>query len=131
MAWNDAIKAEWDRRRSRLSARWLVSMQNLKKLRVITDGPSDALREAIRAHSNDDNVVNKMLKDAHLIEAAMETDGRVASLDENARGHFARLAASFDSLRKIVWVNPALEEEQAVEWLEDGAPNERWRRLKP
>jgi hypothetical protein len=131
MAWNEAIKAEWDRRQSRLSARWLVSMENLRKLRITTEASSEALREAICGHSDDENVVAKMLEDAHLIEAAMETDWRVASLDDNARGHFARLAANFDSLRKIVWVNPAIEEEQAVEWLMEGAPNERSRRLKP
>lgn len=106
-------------------------MEKLKKLRTVEGFSSDELREAIRRHSDDVNVVTKMLEDVHLIEAAIATAWRIASLDENARGHFARLAADFDSLRKLVWVNPAIEEEEAVEWLHAGAPNERSRRLKP
>ncbi len=71
-----------------------------------------------------------MLKDAHLIEAALATDSRIASLDETVRGHFSRLAASFAPLRRIMWVNPVTEGEKAVEWLEAGAKAERARRLK-
>jgi hypothetical protein len=72
-----------------------------------------------------------MLKDAHLIEAAFVTDSHVASSDEAVRGHFRRLAATYHSLRRVVWVNPVIEDEQIVEWLEDGARNKPSRRLKP
>jgi len=72
-----------------------------------------------------------MLKDAHLYEAALATDLRIASWDENSHGHFRRLAATFDPLQRILWVNPVTEGERAVEWLESGAPAQRSRRLKP
>jgi hypothetical protein len=131
MAWNEAIKAEWDRHKSRFAAAWLVTMLNLRKLRPVPDEPLEVLREAIDGHSEDANVVAILLKDAHLIEAALAADLRVASLDETVRGHFRRLAATHQPLRQIVWVNPAIEREQVIEWLKAGARLERARRLRP
>ena len=74
--------------------------------------------------------VDRYAKDAGF-EAAFATDLRIASWDENARGHFGRLAANFAPLQKIIWVNPVIEGERAVQWLEAGAKAQRWRRLKP
>lgn len=129
MAWSEAIKAEWDRHRSIFAGQWLVSMMNLKKLRPVKDESSEALREAIAEHSRDENIADIMLKDAHLIEAALATDLSIAALDDTARGHFSRLAASYEALRQIIWVNPSIEEEQVIEWLNTGAPAERSRWL--
>ncbi len=131
MAWNRAIKAEWDRHESRFAAAWLVTMANLGKLRPVTDEPLEELRQAIGDHSRDRGVKRNMVKDAHLVEAAFASDSRIASLDENARGHFRRLAATYVTLRRIHWVNPAVEAEQVVAWLEDGARLERSRYLRP
>jgi hypothetical protein len=130
LTWSDAIQEEWNRHQSVFASRWLVSMMNLRKLRSTPDAPSEALRAAIQAHS-DPNVVALMLKDAHLVEAAMETDWRVASLDERVRGHLRKLTGKFGLLRGIIWVNPDLEEDKAIEWIEDGAPSDRSRRLRP
>lgn len=131
MAWSEAIKAEWDKHQSPFAAQWLVSMMNLQKLRPVKDELSEELRNAIEEHSEDQNVVAIMLKDAHLIEAALATDLRLAARDDTARGHFSRLAATLDSLRRVIWVNPDIDDEQAIDWLENGARPERGRRLKP
>jgi hypothetical protein len=130
MAWSEAIVAEWNKHTRDFAAQWLVSMRNLRKLRRVQHEMLQELREAIQEHSKNRNVVERMLKDVHLVEAALATDRRVASWDDNARGHFSRLAASFAPLRSIMWVNPVTESEQAIEWLEQGAPDERGRRLK-
>jgi hypothetical protein len=130
MAWSETIKAEWDRHRSSFAAQWLVTMMNLKKLRRIKAEALDELRSAIQEHSEDQNVIRIMLKDAHLIEAALATDARIASLDDTARGHFRRLAASHEPVRRVIWVNPAVPAEQAIEWLEGGALAQPARRLK-
>ena len=73
MAWNEAIKAEWDKHQSKEAAQWLVTMMNLKKLRPVKDERLDELREAIEEHSKDKNVVRIMFKDAHLVEADVHT----------------------------------------------------------
>jgi hypothetical protein len=130
IAWSLAIKAEWDKHQGAFAAQWRTSMTDLKKLIPVADELVQELREAIEGHAEDQSVVAIMLKDAHLIEAALATDSRLSSLDENARGHFSRLAATYSDIRPIIWVNPDVAEERGVEWLEDGAPAERFRRLK-
>jgi len=105
-------------------------MRRIGKLRPVQDESLAEFREAIHEHSSDRHVVAKMLKDAHLFEAALATDLRIASLDTNAHDHFGRLAATYDPLRPIIWVDPDTEGEKAVEWLEDGAPAKPSRRLR-
>jgi hypothetical protein len=131
MAWSEKIKAEWDKHQSTFAGQWLVSMMAIQKLRTVRDEPVGELREAVQGHSSEEGVVAVMLKDVHLIEAALATDLRVASLDDTVRGHFCRFAGQFAALREVLWVNPAIEEEQAIEWLENGARAERSRKLKP
>jgi hypothetical protein len=130
MAWNRAIKAEWDEHQSLFATQWLVTMVNLQKLWHVKDERLEELRKAIEGHSVDQNVTAVVLKDCHLVEAALVTDRRIASLDEQLRGHLTDLAAAVQALRPILWVNPAIAEEGAVEWLEKGAPSERRRRLR-
>jgi len=91
IAWNPAIKAEWDKHRSKFAADWFLKMFNLRKVRIIPDNEIEALRDAIRANSNDAAVVALMLKDARLIEAAVATNCRVASLDEAVRVMFPKI----------------------------------------
>jgi hypothetical protein len=130
MAWSEAISAEWDRHKKGFAVQWLVSLTNLRKLRYVQDETQKELREAIEQQSKDRGTVQKMLDDAHLFEAALATDLRLASLDEKARGHFSGLSATFASLRPIMWVNPDTEGKRAVKWLEEGAKAQRSRRLR-
>jgi hypothetical protein len=134
IAWTEPIKLEWDKHASVFASQWRVSMLNLdkrrEKLRRLKDAPSSEIRESIQKQCTDGEILAILLKDCHLIEAALETDLRVASLDEQVRRHLAALAAAVETLRPIIWVNPAVAEEEAVEWLEKGAPAEKKRRLK-
>jgi hypothetical protein len=68
-------------------------------------------------------------KDRHLIEAALATDRRVASLDDHVRQHLRDHAAKLSEVQSISWVNPIKCEETRVAWLESGAPDERSRTL--
>jgi hypothetical protein len=130
MAWSEAIQSEWNRHQSVFARQWLVSMMKLRKLRAVQEEQSAELREAIEQHSTDPKIVERMLKDTHLFEAALETDLRIVSGDENAHGHFRQLAVTFAPLPPILWVNPVTEGEKAMRWLEEGTPAQRSRRLK-
>jgi hypothetical protein len=70
-----------------------------------------------------------MLKDIHLLEAAMVTDWRISSLNELDRERFALLSKSVAEIRDIVWTNPNAQEENCIEWLKKGAPAEAHRKL--
>jgi hypothetical protein len=80
--------------------------------------------------SSNAGVVEAMLKDAHLIEAARATDRRVAALDETVRGHFGRMTTTYSKLLQILWVNHVLEGVTCFEWLESGAEEEADRQLR-
>jgi hypothetical protein len=58
-----------------------------------------------------------ILKDAHLIEAALSADRIVASLDDNARALF-----HIAELNVVTWVNPVSATARIRAWLEEGAP---------
>jgi len=66
-----------------------------------------------------------MEKDRILIEAALISDKRVASLDDTVRDHFRRHRTRLAEVRAICWVNPDLYHAEVCEWLQSGAPIER------
>jgi hypothetical protein len=130
VAWNDAIKAEWEKHQSTFAKTWFVSMFSLRKVRRVPDEPLDTFREAVEAHSDDAGVVAVMLKDAHLVEAALASDLRIASLDDTVRGHFCRMSSTCQELRQVFWVNPTTPDEGCIPWIESGAPDESSRTLR-
>lgn len=70
----------------------------------------------------DQGMINLLLKDVHMIEAAFATEKRIISTDDKARKHFGlQILESYNKLREILWVNPEKPEEKCVEWLENGA----------
>jgi ABC-type iron transport system FetAB ATPase subunit len=70
-----------------------------------------------------------MLKDVHLLEAALATDEIVVALDETVRGLFIEAVISVGEIRNVVWVNPDRADEEPLIWLEGGAKPDKKRRL--
>jgi hypothetical protein len=123
------IRSEWDKHQSRFASDWRVSMVRIRKIDVSSIDADDELRRRIGEVAPDESIARIMLKDAHLIEAAVAADRIVVSLDDAVRRHFARASAGLDSLREIVWVNPNSTAEGPIQWLEDGAKDDSWRKL--
>jgi hypothetical protein len=121
------LSGEWRRHRSRYSAVWQRRMISRKKFKV--DSVRAPLKEAVEDLDLPDGQRLDLLKDLHLVEMALQTDGRVASLDESARGLFARASTSLRDLRSLTWVNPMRSEDGAIEWLEKMCPREPERSL--
>ena len=74
-------------------------------------------------------VIQAMLEDLHLVEAALATEQTVISADNKVRGHYGRVAPDVEALRDICWVNPCLAAEEPTLWLRQGAPAEPARKL--
>ena len=125
IAWTEKIKIECDKHDSLFPRQWRVTMLNLSKLRSANDTRVSGIWERIQEHCDDAAILAIVQKDCHLVEAALATDRRIASLDEQVRGHLTALAAAVEDLRSIIWVNPAVAEEGAVEWLGKGAPGDK------
>ncbi len=128
---NGVVRAEWDKHQSKFAQAWLVSMFRMRKVRVVPDEPIDDLRDAIRDNFDDAGIVALLIKDVHLVEAALASDQRIASLDETARHHFGQATVFSNELAAIHWVNPTRESETVGDWLEAGMPQDPARCLHP
>src|SRR5438132_4366716 len=121
------MKVEWDNHQSRFARRWQRSMMAKRKLHII-DVVSDAgLRERISRVAAKAQDRDAMLKDAHLLEAAITHDRIVISLDESARVLFIAAAVSVGEIKRILWANPDRIEEDCAGWLARGARHEKKR----
>lgn len=128
LAWSALIDKEWAEHRSTFASTWLVAMIKRDKLHRIQS--SLQLSEAIDETELDQGVKDALIKDSHLVEVALETDKRIASLDDKARNHFSNLSQMIQAIGDILWTNPVHEDEDATKWLEDGAPDQSKRHLK-
>ena len=123
------IMEEWRAHQSGFARRWRVSMEARKKVERIDTATNVDLRSKIERAAGDEQRCAAMLKDSHLIEAALATDRTVISLDETARSLFTLMAQSVGEIKNIVWVNPDKVDEQPINWLGEGARPEKNRRL--
>lgn len=126
------IKEEWDNHQSIFANRWRYSMMSKGKLHFIkTDIDVDkTLREKINHAGANKKDLEAMLKDIHLIEAALKTDETVISGDERVRKLFASASSkSVSEIKNVVWVNPCYSQEESIQWLKKGAKTEKQRMI--
>ena len=123
------ISDEWNRNQSNFARLWRVSMVARKKMIPLYDISNDELRNKIQRINVSESNRKAMRKDIILIEAAIATDFTIIALDETVRKFYSKAANTVGELKIIVWVNPDYENEQPLIWLENGAKNEKKRRL--
>lgn len=124
------INDEWKRHQSHFALEWRASMDARRRVvRIDTSEQSQLKRKLTNTTENvDDNEV--MQKDFHLIQAALETDKTIISLDETARVLFAVSSQQVGEIRNIIWVNPErTAEELPTTWVKNGALPEVHRQL--
>ena len=125
---SEELEKEWDCHKSRASERWRAEMEDSKKVLRPTVEMDRMLRRAIKKMAGSFRVTTSLAKDAHLVEAARQTDKLVASADNRARNGFSQCKSAIPWLGDVVWVNPATDED-LVDWLEQGATSDSWRKL--
>lgn len=123
------IGMEWDRHSHPIARRWRKKMIGMRRVVKLAVDPDHGLAERIELANQPEKALDAMKKDMLLIDAARATDRRIVSLDDRARGYFSKASCSVGELGEILWVNPASEDERPVQWLEDGAPEERPRMI--
>ena len=123
------LSEEWDEHQSNFAAEWLGNMIATKRFRYIELPENKALYNEIEATAVREEDINAMLKDFHLLGAALATDQIIISRDEVIRGLFARASQQVREIRDIIWVNPDRAEEHPIAWLQNGAQPEAHRRL--
>jgi len=130
---------EWRRHRSEYSKQWLQEMYSRKRVTIRSEEETPASNFGVRIQRLvgrkigyeilSDAVCTIMLKDCHLLEAALNADQVVISLDDKVRFHFMAVSEVIAEITPIVWVNPNKAEEEVVAWLQAGAEPERHRQL--
>ncbi len=121
-----AIQAEWNQHQSGFARKWRSSMVARKKLILLNVVERQDIRQRVELENFTQDQKNAMLKDCHLVEAAISTDKRIISLDDAARNLFVVLSDNVADLQDVLWVNPVSDVDQVMSWIE-GAPNEaKW-----
>jgi len=116
------MQAEWNAHQSGYARTWRRSMVNKRKLVVLNAVKRHDIRSQIESLSVSANNKKAMLKDFHLIEAALASDCRVVSLDDTVKNLFSATTNSIPELRNILWVNPVSDDVKVIDWLKDDAP---------
>jgi hypothetical protein len=132
------LLAEWNKHRSRFFQSWLTQMFARKlqvqlsnadvhdaKLRADISSFARAEKDALKGEKDEE----EMLKDVLLLEAALATDERILSMNEADRNRFKAACEKIKAIREVIWVNPDIDEEACIEWLEKGAPPDEKRCL--
>ena len=123
------LSEEWDDHQSNFAAAWLGNMIATRRFHYIELPQNKALYDKIEATAITEKEINAMLKDFHLLGAALETDQTIISLEKCVQQLFARAAQQVLEIRDIIWVNPDRTEERPILWLQNGAPPEPHRQL--
>lgn len=129
MVMTPEISEEWNKHQSNFARTWRCSMMARRKIYPPPNIANSKLRTKLEHIPASPVAKAAMLKDIHLIEAALATDKIVVSLDETVRNFFNASAASLGELKTSVWLNPDKEEEEPIAWLENGAKPEKQRSI--
>ena len=129
IVWTPPIAAEWKRHASRFSRKWRVHMAARKKIDECVASPVAGLESRILAANNPGLFDEAIIKDLHLVFAAVATGSPIASRDATIRRRLANALKTCPELRELVWVDPADSKERPLEWLSSGALPSRERML--
>jgi hypothetical protein len=129
LAMSGTLLEEWKHHQSRFARGWLRSMYARRLVDELDIVDDVTFRGRIEHAASDVDIAAILLKDAHLIELALASEERILSLDDTARRHFHQAAQEIRELRRLCWANPAVADEQTVEWLLAGAHADRHRKL--
>ena len=122
------ISREWKKHASRYARTWQASMVARRKVNRPLVPAVSGFRAGLEANVSNATDRAAMLKDIHLLEAALATDNIVVSRDDSARGLFSKTARVVHAIRSTVWVNPAEEVDPRL-WLDNGAEPDQERML--
>lgn len=120
---------EWNRHEREFARRWRRRMVARKKVVFLGETLDEGFRESLAGSVELESEKRAVLKDAHLLEAALQADRIVISRDETVRTLFRQCCPAVQEIRSVLWANPENETEEVVPWLEGGARMETARRL--
>jgi hypothetical protein len=125
-----AVWEEWKKHRSGYAANWLRTMLARKLVVWLTDVTDPQLRVRLTKAVTKPKDREAMLKDTHLLEAALSTDERILSRNDAQRDQFAEVCDQIKEIEAVMWLNPVTHSEPCLDWLKEGAPDDNAHTLK-
>lgn len=114
------LQTEWDNHASVYSRKWQAAMLRRGKIVLVEAKERPGIRQKVlEKYEHATAKQDAVLKDFHLVEAAIEADRIVISLDNTVRDLFGGACDEDDKLSEIMWVHP--NDEDILDWLEKGA----------
>lgn len=124
------ISREWSKHQSKFAYTWRSRMVGKKKVEFIKDIENEKIRGGLEVCSIlSETKKSAVIKDLHLVEAAVQTDNLIVSNDDKMRANTVVLAHSCSEIHDIMWVNPTNENEKAIDWLIGGCYKEEFRTI--
>lgn len=116
------LVAEHKKHQSAFASRWRASMVSRKRWVPWAYQEDGKLREVLVAALPSEATAQlaAVLKDAHLLEAASATDGRVLSKDAKARNLFRRACPALGVNKTILWGDLTGSPEEVIDWVQIG-----------
>jgi hypothetical protein len=130
VVFNQECLDEWKKHASNYARDWLAGMHARKKVVRPEDlARNEELRSKLSQAAPSGSSRAAIEKDAHLVEAALQTDQIVISRDEIVRGLFRQCCPVVSQIRNVLWANPEIEAERVAPWLKGGAKEQPVRKL--
>ena len=105
-----SIKEEWATHQSRFSRAWQVQMYSRRKIGNPSGRDCAHLKEAIKSCAGvSEKQREAAVKDFLLIEAALNGDKIIFSIDKRAREVYCELSKTIRDFADIFWLNPIEE----------------------
>ena len=124
------LDGEWREWASPYSVLWRTKMVSRRRFIVLASEPEDSeVRFEALALAEDPIHEARIRKDLPLLLGALVTDRSIISVEKKIERNFVRLAERLPKVRDVIWVNPEVDEEKALQWLVAGAPFEAERCL--
>lgn len=117
------IAEEWHKHRSKFTHKWLTSMyaRRLVANEPVAVAELVALRQKTLNCCSTEKIREAVDKDWRLVEAALNCDKTIASLDDTMRGYLQNVAQTISQLQPLFWANPHFQHQAVMNWLENGA----------
>jgi hypothetical protein len=131
LVFTEEIIYEWNKHSTKFSRRWLRNMLERKRVVKISISEDKSISQKVNLVVTDIGVRKLILKDCHLVDAALAADRIVLSRDEQVKYHLCRYAEVILEIQQICWMNPADPDEKVVAWIKSGAKHSDCRKLVP
>ena len=117
---NGVMREDWQRHESAFARRWRVQMASRRKIVNASAEDDVGLEQAIGEGAPSSKAATQLMKDIHLVVAALQTDRVILTLDDRARKGFEALAGTYRGLNRLRWLDPSREHDEIQTWLKGG-----------